>query len=372
MGYPQNPPVNAPPNPMGMARREATNDYAALFVALIGESDAPQGVVNTSDGRVVRAFHRFTLVDQNGTGHDLTKGRRRDQGAVKISCARQDPNARNCHGYRKFVKRNVLENQQQGYLVDDTIIIRYTIELVVSSGGALSRAAGSPAAPKAPTIQVPPSTLGVDMSSLLDAGENADVTFKVEDEEMPAHKIMLSTRSAVFRALLNAPMREGAEGVVTLEDVRAPVFRALLHFIYTDALPEELEGSSLGVAMAQHLLVAADRFALARLRRICERRLCETVEVESVATTLALAEQNHAEELKRVCLEFVSKNLSVVMTSEGYQHMVSSCPQLQAELLHTIAVSNAERTQRARHGTHPRDHTETAVDEARRVRPRRE
>ncbi len=33
------------------------------------------------------------------------------------------------------------------------------------------------------------------------------------------------------------------------------------------------------VAMAQHLLVAADRFQLSRLRRICERRLCETVEV---------------------------------------------------------------------------------------------
>lgn len=54
-----------------------------------GESDAPQGVVNTTDGRVVRAFHRFTLVDQTGQGRDLTKGRRRDQGAVKISCARQ-------------------------------------------------------------------------------------------------------------------------------------------------------------------------------------------------------------------------------------------------------------------------------------------
>ena len=52
-------------------------------------------------------------------------------------------------------------------------------------------------------------------------------------------------------------------------------------------------------------------------------------QVESVATTLALAEQNHAEELKRVCLEFVSKNLSVVMTSEGYQHMFSACPELQ-------------------------------------------
>ncbi len=48
-----------------------------------------------------------------------------------------------------------------------------------------------------------------------------------------------------------------------------------------------------------------------------------------MATTLALGEQNHAEELKRVCLEFVSRNLGAVMHTEGYQHMIRSCPQLQ-------------------------------------------
>jgi speckle-type POZ protein len=53
------------------------------------------------------------------------------------------------------------------------------------------------------------------------------------------------------------------------------------------------------------------------------------VQVPTVATTLTLAEQNHAEELKRVCLEFAARNLQAVMESEGYQHMVSSCPQLQ-------------------------------------------
>lgn len=53
------------------------------------------------------------------------------------------------------------------------------------------------------------------------------------------------------------------------------------------------------------------------------------VEVDTVATTLALGEQNHAAELKRVCLEFVSRNLGAVMQSEGYQHMIRSCPQLQ-------------------------------------------
>lgn len=58
-------------------------------------------------------------------------------------------------------------------------------------------------------------------------------------------------------------------------------------------------------------------------------RAALAMQVSTVATTMTLAEQNHAEELKRVCLEFVSKNLSAVMVSEGYQYMVTSCPSLQ-------------------------------------------
>ena len=451
------------------AAAAGSNEYAALFVALIGETSDPLGVVNTSDGRVVRAFHRFTLVDQHAaaaeraavtaagssapgtvanvvpTANHLTKGRRRDQGAVKISCARQDPNARNCHGYRKFVKRSVLENPAAGYLVDDTIVIRYTIELVVSSGGALAKPGGSAAA-AAGGLGVgslrglggrgggrfgsdgaggalpppPPPSLGVDLARLLDSGAGADVEFEVEGDLFKAHRVVLSARSPVFDALLNGSMREarqvlqiGEAGAtapggggdverssppasrsvggasysslprIRISDVRSPVFRALLHFAYTDELPSEIGsgtsasgggggaaggggegstaaaaaplsstalvpfapappnptattttaafaaalstvGAALDVPMAQHLLVAADRFALSRLRRICERRLCEGVDVAMAATTLALAEQNNAGELKSVCLAFVSRNLQAVMASEGYRHMVRS------------------------------------------------
>lgn len=94
----------------------------------------------------------------------------------------QDPNARNCHGYRKFVKRSVLENPANGYLKDDTIIIRYTIELVVSSGGALSRGNAnltSGPAISASAISVPPAMLGRNLAELLDSQEGADVVFKV-------------------------------------------------------------------------------------------------------------------------------------------------------------------------------------------------
>jgi len=66
-------------------------------------------------------------------------------------------------------------------------------------------------------------------------------------------------------------------------DIKAPVFRALLHFVYTDTLPEEHEGPNLDVPMAQHLLVAADQYQLTRLRRYrqggARASVCVCVEV---------------------------------------------------------------------------------------------
>jgi speckle-type POZ protein len=128
--------------------------------------------------------------------------------------------------------------------VNDTIVIRYQIELVVSSGGALSRSASKPPLPQ---IHVPAPSLGLDLASLLQSGMGADVAFEVEGESMAAHKIILQARSPVFRALLTGPMREGQEGSVDVQDVRAPVFRALLYFAYTDSLPEELQVGGRGV-----------------------------------------------------------------------------------------------------------------------------
>lgn len=78
--------------------------------------------------------------------------------------------------------------------------------------------------------------------------------------------------------------------------------------------------------MAQHLLAAADRFALSRLRAMCEQRLCDTVEVGTAATTLALAEQNNAAELKRVCLEFVARHLKQVRPWFGGGGVAGSRP----------------------------------------------
>lgn len=55
------------------------------------------------------------------------------------------------------------------------------------------------------------------------------------------HHPHTQARSPVFRALLTGPMREGHESNIDIQDIRAPVFRALLYFAYTDSLPEDLQ-----------------------------------------------------------------------------------------------------------------------------------
>ena len=82
----------------------------------------------------------------------------------------------------------------------------------------------------------------------------------------------------------------------------------------TGAQHKELD---LGIAMMQHLLVAADRFDLGRLRAICETKLCETIDLESVIGTLVLAERNHAPNLKQACLQYVASNLSILLEQKG-------------------------------------------------------
>ncbi|TVT98206.1 hypothetical protein EJB05_56525, partial [Eragrostis curvula] len=73
-------------------------------------------------------------------------------------------------------------------------------------------------------------------------------------------------------------MVENTKRLIQIDDMEAHVFKSLRHFIYRDALPDvALEESSDvacdAVSMAQHLLVAADRYNVERLKMICKEKL---------------------------------------------------------------------------------------------------
>ncbi|KAG2311799.1 hypothetical protein Bca52824_023356 [Brassica carinata] len=147
-----------------------------------------------------------------------------------------------------------------------------------------------------------------------------------------------------FRAQLFGPLRDRNAERIEIEDIESPIFKVLLHFIDWDELPDmqELMGidsKSASTFVAQHLLAAADRYALERLKAICESKLCEGIIINTVAITLALAEQHHCFQLKTVCLKFVAlpENLKAVMQTDGFDYLKRSRPSVLTELLKCVA-----------------------------------
>uniref|UniRef100_A0A8I6YLB3 BTB domain-containing protein n=2 Tax=Hordeum vulgare subsp. vulgare TaxID=112509 RepID=A0A8I6YLB3_HORVV len=283
---------------------ESSNtDHLSLYVELddiVGEAEA------------VKAQANFSLLDQDGNPVlPYSWG----TGTQKFSSVETN------WGFNKYIRRETLEKSV--HLKDDSFTVKVQVTVMTAIH-----------ARKTPSVAVPPSDMHRHFGDLLSSKAGVDVEFRVAGETFSAHRLVLAARSPVFRAEFFGPMKEGTTTeAICIDDIEADVFKALLAFIYTDALPamDQQEES----AMAQHLLVAADRYDLERLKLICEEKLCNHIDTSSVATILALAEQHHCHGLKAACLLFLSSpvNLDGAMESEGFQFLTKSCPGVMKDLL---------------------------------------
>nr|TKV94021.1 LOW QUALITY PROTEIN: hypothetical protein SEVIR_9G249600v2 [Setaria viridis] len=99
-----------------------------------------------------------------------------------------------------------------------------------------------------PSIVVPPSDWPQHFRLLLLSEQGVDARFLVGGQTFVVHRCVLSLFGA---------MREGTatQDYIQIDDMIPQVFKTLLHFIYTDTLPEtEGEDEAASPAMAEHLL----------------------------------------------------------------------------------------------------------------------
>ncbi|PWA58647.1 BTB/POZ and MATH domain-containing protein 2 [Artemisia annua] len=296
---------------------EDNSTYVSLFIAL------------ASDATDVRALFELSLMDQTGKGRHKVHthfGRLLDAGPYTLKYRGS------MWGYKRFLRRTALETSD--YLKDDCLLVKCTVGVVKSCTEG----------PQIFSISSPPSDISQHFGHLLESGELTDVNLEVDGEVFRAHKLVLAARSPVFKAQLFGPMKDDNTDSIKVQEIEPSVFKALLHFIYWDKLPdmEELVGVSpqwASTLMAQHLLAAADQYGIERLRFLCETKLCEDVAINTVATTLALAEQHHCSQLKSICIKFVAEpeNLKAVMQSDGFEYLTQSCPSVITELLEYVA-----------------------------------
>ncbi|CAO2207317.1 unnamed protein product [Urochloa humidicola] len=277
-------------------------EYVAIYLELI------------SDSKNVKTI--FQVFCQGRDGEPCFSNERR---LVKVY-SNEYPESPEIWGWPQFVKRSLLESV---YVTNGWVT--FLCNIIVLG---------------ADTIAVPPSNIGYDLGYLLDSDAGTDVSFIVKGETIQAHRAILAARSPVFQAEFFGTMSDATSPSITLQDIEPEVFKAMLVFVYTDELSEDEEFGESLTEMMQHLLAAADRYALDRLMLMCAQKLWNIITVETFASTLACAETHNCPELKSKCVDFfaMEKNFKKIVFTDGFMWLVQKFPDLAAKLKERIGI----------------------------------
>lgn len=302
-----------------------------------------------SEGTDVRALFKLSLMDQSGKGKHKVQShfdRPLESGPYTLKYSGS------MWGYKRFLRRSLLDTSD--FVKDDTLKICCTVGVVVSVTES----------PNSHYVPIPETNLSQQFGELMENEETSDITFDVVGEKFYAHKLVLAARSPVFKSQFFGSSHEKNNKEIFIGDMQPKVFKAMLHFIYRDTLPDtdehvwsppvtaSLPCPSTSTSMAECLLAAADRFMLDRLKSLCEAKIFQSISIDNVCTILSLAQCYLASQLKFECLKFAASNLEEVVQSEGFKYLKENRPSLQSELLETVArfeddsgmIENSEST----------------------------
>ncbi|CAD6262178.1 unnamed protein product [Miscanthus lutarioriparius] len=278
---------------------EEAASFTAVYLCLVA---GPAGT---------RVKFKFTLLDDKGRRVSTRTGKRRKKrkGTADLTRTETSTYARAgaMWGTNTFFDRSLLE----GLLRDsnDSFTIRCAMSVIQTH------------TEDDAVIEVPESVLRHDLARMLRDGAGADLFGAMKEAQQGG---------------------DGARCVIKVDDMDPAAFAGLLHYIYTDSLADDCTAGR--VVAPQHLLVAADRYGLDRLRVLCEARLCGWIDVQSVATTLALAERHQCVKLREACLRFLSwpDMLRAAMKTEGFGHLIASYPSVASDILDKVVSARVD------------------------------
>ncbi|XP_047537652.1 TD and POZ domain-containing protein 2-like [Vanessa atalanta] len=154
-----------------------------------------------------------------------------------------------------------------------------------------------------------------DFKPLLNDPLGSDFVIECADgAKFNVHKILLSTNSEVFRAMLKENTAESQNSYLKMVDVGKEDLQYILEFIYTGSI-EDIENANFF-----NLLTLSERYDLASLKELSEHVLAGQLTIDNCIETLAVADFHNSEGLKLTALKFIKCN-KIAIHSEMFQEL---------------------------------------------------
>jgi len=136
---------------------------------------------------------------------------------------------------------------------------------------------------------------------LLKEKKDHDIIFRVQDQQIPAHRDVLSIRSSYFSKMFSSGMQESHQKEIIINEISSKAFEALLKYLYEDALPS-------GVDILKELIVYSEKTLMKKLRIHCEKTLVNSVTEENTVQLYKISTILGAEDLREASRGFVIRN----------------------------------------------------------------
>ncbi|KZS21506.1 BTB/POZ domain-containing protein [Daphnia magna] len=157
-------------------------------------------------------------------------------------------------------------------------------------------------------------SLSDNLNALLLSDNYQDITLIVENHRIPAHKIILASRSEYFRALLFGGLLESQKSEIELKGISAAAFHVLLKYVYTGYVSL----SSMKEELVKDLLGLAHQYAFPELEQSVSDYLKSILSQTNMCLVYDVANLYQLRVLMEACRQYADKHATDILQSEAF------------------------------------------------------
>lgn len=176
-----------------------------------------------------------------------------------------------------------------------------------------------------------PTKVGQDLFKAFESQDFCDFDIVCDDKVIKCHKVVLASRSPVFRAMLLHNMEESAQQKVEPKNFDFDTMYLVLKFMYKGDIEANLLEKH-----AESIFMAADYYEINDLKKSCERVLVTQVTIKNMVDMFVMADMYKATELKLATKKLIVQNSKELMKQKDWKQRFGSSQSLVFEILESV------------------------------------
>lgn len=171
-------------------------------------------------------------------------------------------------------------------------------------------------------------SLLADLAKTLEDEGSSDITVLCQDNSIRVHKLILSARSPVFKAMLTSDMVERTQGVIHIEDASVEVVRAMVRYMYTAKVEHDFD-------RIKELLVLANKYQVLELVNYCSSRIFESLSEDNALEIGMFGEMHNSEVLINRCAKYICYDMTDSL-AEDWMDKIQESPKLMLQIIKNL------------------------------------